>query len=256
MSDFQTDVMEFPKVDPDQLNKAATMDDAVEGIANSMAGMLSLNMSSLTSPYTLPYSALEGGDKTGLHIFVYKVTGSPAGATTIIHPAVPHYFLINNTSTHDVTFKVTGMTGVTVAAGTMTNAYCDGVDVFDVGVLSGSAGAPYDIALATPDGTVPTASQIIGRVVPARNVFFAANFAGSAGFISTNPTTNPFVITVKDNGTTIGTISIDASGVFTFATSGGVEKIVTAGHRIEFFAPSGVDATAAGIAATLFGRAS
>ena len=113
---------------------------------------------------------------------------------------------------------------------------------------------PYDIPLSF-SGT-PTAGQLIGKVVVARDVSFPANFSGSAGHIGTNPTST-FAIDVQDNGVSIGTISISTGGVFTFSTASGTAKTVSSGHRIEFYAPanSPADATAANIAATLKGTA-
>ncbi|RWN33423.1 hypothetical protein [Mesorhizobium sp.] len=113
---------------------------------------------------------------------------------------------------------------------------------------------PYDIPLSFA-GT-PTAGQLIGKLVTARDVAFAANFSGSFGHVGTNPAAT-FAIDVRDNGSSIGTISISTGGVFTFTTSGGTAKTITAGHRLEFYAPanSPAEATVANIAATLKGTA-
>lgn len=108
----------------------------------------------------------------------------------------------------------------------------------------------YDVPLSFA-GT-PTTSQKIGKLIAVRTIVFPANFAGSAGHIGTNPTAT-FAIDVQDNGSSIGTISISTGGTYTFTTASGTAKTVTAGHRIEFVAPSSVDATAALIAATLLG---
>jgi hypothetical protein len=111
----------------------------------------------------------------------------------------------------------------------------------------------YDIPLAYAGGP-PITDEIIGALVVPRAVSLPANFAGSSGYIGTNPT-GSFVITVKVNGSTIGTITVSTGGAFTFATSGGTSKSITAGQRIEFIAPTSVDATAAYILASLAGTA-
>jgi hypothetical protein len=55
------------------------------------------------------------------------------------------------------------------------------------------------------------------------------------------------------DGSSIGTISVSTGGVFVFATTGGTEKSVTAGQRLEVVAPGSADATAADIAVTFTG---
>ena len=52
------------------------------------------------------------------------------------------------------------------------------------------------------------------------------------------------------DGSSIGMISVSTAGVFTFTTTSGTEKSVTAGQRFEVVAPGSADATAADIAAT------
>jgi hypothetical protein len=109
----------------------------------------------------------------------------------------------------------------------------------------------YDIPLAYSGGP-PTSNEVIGGIIVARTTNFAANFSGSAGYIRTNPTSS-FVISVQDDGSEIGTITVSTLGAFTFATSSGTSKVVAAGSRLEFVAPSSADATAAYILATLAG---
>jgi hypothetical protein len=96
----------------------------------------------------------------------------------------------------------------------------------------------------------------MGKLVMARDVSLSANFSGSFGHVGTNPAAT-FAIDVQDNGSTIGTISISTGGAFTFTTTSGTAKTVSAGHRLEFYAPSNspAEATIANIAATLKGSA-
>lgn len=113
---------------------------------------------------------------------------------------------------------------------------------------------PYDIPLSFA-GT-PTASQLMGKLLAVRDIALAANFSGSFGHVGTNPAAT-FAIDVQDNGASIGTISISTGGAFTFTTSSGTAKTISAGHRIEFYAPanSPAEASIANIAATLKGTA-
>lgn len=125
----------------------------------------------------------------------------------------------------------------------------------DVGlVFDGAAWGgiiPFDVPLSYAGGP-PTASEILYAVVVPRALDFAANFAGSYGYVGTNPTAS-FVISVQDDGAEIGTITISTGGAFTFATASGTAKTVAAGSRLEFVAPAGVDATVAYVLATLAG---
>ena len=111
---------------------------------------------------------------------------------------------------------------------------------------------PYDIPLSfsgTPDG-----GALMGKLIAVRDIDFAANFSGSAGHVGTNPGST-FAIDVKDDGVSIGTISIATGGTFTFTTTSGTAKTVASGSRIEFYAPSNppAEATIEDIAATLKG---
>ncbi len=116
------------------------------------------------------------------------------------------------------------------------------------------ADMPYDLPLSFP-GT-PTAGQLMGKLMAVRDIALPANFSGAVGHVGTNPAAT-FAIDVQDNGSSIGTISISTSGVFTFTTSSGTAKTISAGHRLEFYAPpnSPADTSIANIAATLKGAA-
>lgn len=109
----------------------------------------------------------------------------------------------------------------------------------------------YDIGF-NYGGNPASAGELLGRVVVPRDVDFAANFAGSYGYVQTNPAAS-FVISVADDGGEIGTITISTGGSFTFATSGGTAKTVLAGSRLDFLGPDPADGTIASIAATLAG---
>lgn len=131
--------------------------------------------------------------------------------------------------------------------------YFDGANWVSANLGGGGTSTPMPVPMAYAGGP-PTSSEIMGGIVATNDIDFAANFSGSSGYIGTNPTSS-FVISVKDDGVEIGTITISAGGAFTFATSGGTAKTVAAGSRIEFVAPASADATAAYILATIKGTA-
>lgn len=153
-------------------------------------------------------------------------------------PAVKRgIFFVHNTDAVDSITVTKGSTTISVGPGEIGALYTDGTTNSLEGAVIAEAGAaapvPYDIPLSYAGGP-------------------AANFSGSNGYIATNPT-GSFVISVKDDGAEIGTITISTGGAFTFATSSGTAKTVAAGSRLEFVAPASADATAADIAATLEG---
>jgi hypothetical protein len=108
--------------------------------------------------------------------------------------------------------------------------------------------------------TVPsllTAGKIVGAFVATYAITFGANFAGSRGAILTvaggaNPTSTA-TFNVFKNGSIVGTMVISTSGVFTFATSGGVAVTYNAGDSFVIVAPGSADPTLAGFTFTFYG---
>lgn len=95
----------------------------------------------------------------------------------------------------------------------------------------------YDFGFAF--GDTPTVGSVIQRVRIGRAITIPANFSGASGGVQTNPTVGDYVVTVEDDGSQIGTITIDTSGTVTFATDGGAAKSVASGSEITFTADSG-----------------
>lgn len=92
-------------------------------------------------------------------------------------------------------------------------------------------------------GAVLTASEVFAAITPpsGETWTFGGNFAGASG-LKLNGGTNPaasFVIDVKKNGTSAGTITISTGGVVTFATSGGASFSLTGGSdELQFVGPA------------------
>ena len=114
----------------------------------------------------------------------------------------------------------------------------------------GGGGAPYDV-VASYTGT-PGAAAVVLILTMVRAVSFAANFSGSRGTLSANPTATA-TYTVKKNGSSIGTVAVSTGGVFTFATSGGAAQSFAAGDRMTVEAPSPADSTLANVGLTFAG---
>jgi hypothetical protein len=113
-----------------------------------------------------------------------------------------------------------------------------------------SVAAPYDIVCSLAGK--PGAAAVVLIFVAVRAVALPANLTASKGSVGTNPTATA-AYDVKNNGTTIATVSISTSGVFTFTTASGTAKALAAGDRLTIIAPSSQDATLSDVGFTLAG---
>lgn len=100
--------------------------------------------------------------------------------------------------------------------------------------------------------TTPQASEILAIYMVVEAMTLAANFAGAATYVGTNPGSS-FVLTVKKNGSSVGTVTISTLGVFTLATSGGTAVSLAAGDRLTLEGPAVADASVANVGLTLKG---
>lgn len=109
--------------------------------------------------------------------------------------------------------------------------------------------SPFDL-IFTLSGK-PAASTTYPWIVFTRAVSFSANWSGSwcRDLVNATSTTQ---ITVKKNGSTVGTIDFNTNGTCTFATSGGSTVSVVAGDFFTFVTPS-QDATLSDVMVTLAG---
>lgn len=98
--------------------------------------------------------------------------------------------------------------------------------------------------------TQPPASRFIMIYKFDRAISFPDNFVGSQGSVVSNPTSS-YVMTISKNLITIGTITINTSGVFTFVTSGTGPETFAVGDRIGIAAPASTDLTISDISVTL-----
>jgi len=111
---------------------------------------------------------------------------------------------------------------------------------------------PYDLGMAFSG--VPGNSEIMLRLAIVREVTLGANFSGAVGSIGTTATATT-ALDVQDDGISIGTISISTGDVFTFTTTGGTSKVITAGSILTIVNQATADGTAANISVTFKGTA-
>lgn len=174
------------------------------------------------------------------HFNIYRHTTSTFGSATLIA-------------------SISGTTYVDTSAVSNTTYYywVTGVSFLDVestedGPESTSFTFSYTAQYSVTG--LPPGNTVIPIVVFPHAVTFPANFAGSVGFCVTNPTDGTAVFTVKKNGsTTIGTVSINTSGVFTFATSGGSAQSFSTSDYMTIVTPNPQDSTLSDVMFTLLG---
>ena len=189
--------------------------------------------------------------------YVYYVASGGSGNFNFVFLGEPdgvnnadRLFVFKNGSSNVATVKSddTGTT-VTVNAGASALIHQSHDDMVKLAEFDGLTTAPYDIGFSYPGS--PTGSLEVLKFVAVRAIDFADDFAGSQGHVGTNPASTA-TFDVKKNGSSIGSIQVSTSGVFTFATTGGAVSL-SAGDRISIQAPSPADASMADIGIVLKG---
>lgn len=253
-----TSNLDIPLLAVGQTDKETYINEGLEAFAKNLSAYYELDGDAVVGAaqtLTLPYdNTNELTDRSGLRYMFMEITGAASDPFNVEHPDVAHLFVVLNNSGETATFDTaTGGTTVDVTDGEYAFLYTDGTDFHKLALGGGGGTSYYDIGGGSD--TTPTSDEVLDIINVPRTVTFPADFSGSLGTIEVNPTAT-FAIDVKDDAVSIGTISISTGGVFTFTTVSGTEKIVAAGSKVTFVAPTTVDATAAGISYTLAGLAS
>lgn len=206
--------------------------------------------------------------------FPYAMAVNAAG---VPYPGALLGFFLTGSSTPTPTYNDAQLTTPNAnpvgadAGGTFPSIFLDPTVVYKV-VLSDSLGdeiwtadpvdeawfqanAIYvDIPFEFLGGTPPITLELMGAYRFLRACTFPSNFAGSSGNCAAPPTTGNFTITIKQNGTAIGTITVtETTGVFAFATIGGAAPSFAADDDLTFVAQAGLDASFANAWWTLTG---
>jgi len=99
-----------------------------------------------------------------------------------------------------------------------------------------AASAFFDIEFFK--GGTPTEGELIYGVSVGHAALFSANWSGSVGLTPTVPPASSFVITIKKNGSTVGTATCSTIGTWTFATTGGATVSAIATDEFKFYGPA------------------
>jgi hypothetical protein len=196
------------------LNLGTLLEQAVSGyVTQSVATGTDVTMSIPNGASTATLNAR--------NMFI-ELTGTGGASTNLIVPANKKlYFIYNNTSAGQVTVKVSGQTGISVANATKVILVCNGTDIINatsyaatisgaLPVASGGTGVATLTGLAYGNGTsaftASTAAQVVSTLstTPVQNANAIANTGGWA------VTPSGTKLNFSYNGTTVA--SLDSSG--------------------------------------------
>jgi hypothetical protein len=242
--------LNIPLVGETQNNKYITVNDSIQALASATNKVLAKGS---IGAGPLAYTASEASRN-----MVYTLAGASANFDVTFPSAIggnnaQRVMLVVNNTTYIATIKADSGSGNTVKLypGFSALIYQNFEDLYR---LSGNQLAgevmPYDLCSYVPG--LPDDGAEVMRVVMTRAVFFPDDLAGSQATVAVNPTSTS-VFNVKKNGSTFGSISINTSGVATFATTGSGLETFAPGDILSITAPSPQDGTLEGVSITLYG---
>lgn len=240
--------LEWTEIEESQSQKATAANDAMDVITGALADDVTIAVSDGGSPSDTTLT-----DTQALQNMVFLLTGTLTANRNVIVPTNKklYVFVNNTTGGFAVTVKTAAGTGVSVPNGETITMRSDGTNIESVsGGGASTSGSVYDIPMRQV--ATPGVGDTMLSVMLVRGVTFPADFSGSLGKIGTNPDSS-FVMSVKDDGSEIGTVTVSTGGTFTFATTGNAEQTVASGSELTIVAPSGspAEASAADIRVTL-----
>ena len=257
-------ILEFLALTEAMSQKATAVNTVVGQIEKAITGELTIDCSaavdSNTDEITIPYdNSNDLSNRDALHHMLFKLTGSPSVAYSVIHPNNEHLFFVRNLSGQDATFRTAenALPSVTLANGAIAILYCDGDGILDMSSTFGSGATsnllmPYDFHFSM-FGKQVTGSQVIGYAIAGRDVNFPADLTTSQVVVGTNPTASTVQFDVKDDGTVIGNFIVADDGTVSMSTVDNTAKSVDAGSVVTLEGPSSVDATLADVHVALVG---
>lgn len=244
-------ILDIPQIAENGANKYITHNNAVNFLEQAMNAKLDKSTAGTT--------AITLTDSEATRYAYYAIgAGTASGNFDLVFPGeigtgnnnANRLFVVKNSSGYVVTVKSDAAgTTVALANGASAIIHQSHDDMVKLAEFNGLTTAPYDIACSMPG--LPDDNAEIMKFVAVRAIDFADDFSGSRGHCGTNPTSTA-VYDVKKNGSSIGSISINTSGVFTFSTTGGATALA-AGDRLTINAPSPQDASLANVGITLLG---
>lgn len=241
-------ILAIDEVAEGQANKHVTINEAFAALEQAMnaplavsfsAGNVTLTEAQLTRNFLIICSQQSAARELRI----------PDKIQTVNQTA--RFIAVRNTGSYDITVLSSAAipgTQAIVAPGVTTFLHVSGINVTSLGNIGG--GLSYNVSFFLPD-LMPANAEVI-RYPMVDAVSFNDNFLTSKASAGTNPTVQS-AFTVKRNGTTIGTITAETDGTFTFVTSGTTTETFNAGDILTIISPVTQDVTLADVAITLRG---
>jgi hypothetical protein len=234
-------LLELLLISESQTQKATAISTALTQMESVIAASYDLDTSAATTigyNLNIPFDdANDLSSRTALRFIYLTLLDGATENFNVIHPDNNHLFIVNNQTTETATIKTSAGTGSPLAPGQVKLVYCDGTDIVDVSqALSISTViAPYDVDVAVFGA--PNPSETLARIVFARETTFPDNFAGSRGACITDPSSS-YAMTVRRNGSSVGTVTVATDGSFAFNTTGSGDLVYAAGDVLTVTGPA------------------
>ena len=238
----ESPILAIPEVEELQNNKFLTINDAIS-LLEASTNDIYANAAVGAGPLTLTEA-----QATRYH--VYKVSGAANNynltlPVTINGNNAKRVFAVhNNDTTYTVTVKPVSGSGTTVVllpgqAALIYQTYEDMVALSRAGLT-----VPYDLGFFVPAS--PEDGGMVLKFTAVRAVTIPADFAGSLGHCEVVPSDGDAVFDVQKNGSSVGSITINTSGVFAFTTSATPVSLAV-NDRLSIIAPTPQDSTLADV---------
>jgi len=197
-------------VTPTQGTLSGTWGDTVnngitEYVNIAIAGTLTFNGDgAVTLANTTGSSSATNIGSTTAQYMVVQITGTLTGTKTITGPSYSKIYLVDNTTaTYGVTFKASGQTGVTIAAGEKAFVYYNGTDyVKTSSTVSNAAGSTTQVQYNSSGSLAGSANMTFdGTNLTVGGSTTATRFIPSGSTVATNglylPTTNTVALSTN-----------------------------------------------------------
>jgi hypothetical protein len=242
-----TPILGITEVAQNQNNRYITINNAIAALEQAGNSKLDITISGTTA-------AVLTADQCRRYAY-YEIDGATGnfdvtfmGQPDTVNDA-NRLFVVKNTTAYTATIESDAAgTTVAVAAGYAALIHQSGDNMVRILHAPGTT-VPYDVGFSVTG--LPTDGAECLHFVAARAIDFPDNFSGAYGHCGVNPTATAS-FDLKKNGVSIGSISINTSGVFTFNTTGAGTSLA-AGDRLTVHAPSPQDATLSDVGVTFAG---
>lgn len=242
-----TTILNITELEQNQNNRYITFNNAIAALERASNRKLAKTVSG-TSDVTLTtdectryvYYVLSGGSGNHNLVFLGEIASNNADRLIVVKNATSYVTTVKSDAAG---------TTVVLPSGASAVIHQSHDDMVKLAEYDGLTTAPYDIGAFIPG--LPDDGVEVFKFTAVRAIDFADNFANSRGHCGVNPTATAAFDILK-NGSSIGSISINTSGVFTFNTTGAGTSLA-AGDRLSVTSPSPQDATLANVSFVFLG---